>query len=254
VVTQQAVPAQRGGAAAALQRATHQRLARGLVARVVREQALDVAGLAQQRQVLVAQALACGIGPRFVARLGQQLANVKRGRTGALRDVAPPCLQRRVGSGLEGECVDLHRAPWKQKAAAAAQHHGPRITERLACMVRGLAQVGAPRLGVEVRPQRVDHLFVQQAATGLQRQQLHQFRSAAAAPAVDGSCVAIDRQREAAEKLHPDPAAVFSVSRHPPLCLSAARGRERFRNTGDGRCRSRAPRALDTASTRSHRP
>lgn len=107
MVAQVAVPAQRRRAPPGRQLLAHQLDMGRFVGGVFAHQPLQVAGLAQQPQELVAQALARRLGPGFVAGVGQEVAAVElRGRLAGLWIAAAEGLVR---GALEAVGVGRHR-------------------------------------------------------------------------------------------------------------------------------------------------
>lgn len=193
------VPAQRRGAVAALQFALHQRTVRGFVGGLDQGQLVPLCTGAQQLEVGRLQTLARGLGPRFVARPGQQVADVVPGRLGTCGGVAPR--QRGFGRTREFFGIHHHQPLGPQRHLAALHHDSILPPQRLPRMVGGLAQVGGASLGVELWPQRVDHLLSRQAPPRLQAEQLHQVRGAQAWPALCREFLATDAGRKTAEQV-----------------------------------------------------
>jgi hypothetical protein len=76
-------------------------------------------------------------------------------------------------------------------------------------MVRGLAQVGAARQVVEVRPQRLDDLVAEQAVVVIQGEQLNELGGPAGHPPVLRRLLAVAHDTEPAEQ--------FDADAFPPL-------------------------------------
>jgi len=138
-----------------------------LVRCVLAQHLFPLAPGSQHREPSFPQPRARAKSPLLVTLVGQQLAAV-RGFVAALK---PPD----VGDHLRGRCELDHPAP---------KHDGAPVTERAACVARGLVQIGRRRVGSEPRPEHLEHLIARHAMTGSEREKLHEIRRAPLRPRV----------------------------------------------------------------------
>ncbi len=152
-----------------------------------------------------------GLGPLLVERVREQVTRVARHRLVARGTV--PGADSRLGPTLEPGDVGLDVTAGEQVDPAAAQHHGVLPAEGLPGMVCGLPQVGGARVGLQVRPQRLDDLLAHEPVTIGQGEKLNELRGPATRPRGVRDLPAPDRDRETPEQ-HDVHTLTLRVRRH----------------------------------------
>ena len=160
-------------------------------------QPLPLSADVQQLQLTLAQALAGGLGPRLETGTRQQVAQVTGGCIRAISRVT--LRQGGIGALLKVQCIHDHGPIRPQQHFTCLQHDAVMAPQCLPCVVSRLAQVGRPRLRLELRPQGIDHFISSQTLAWLQAQELHQLRGAQAGPSLGRQFDTVDGDRKAAK-------------------------------------------------------